>query len=84
MHKVLQPRDDVIRLYVSRKGESELATIEHSIGSWIQRLEDCIEKRGGRLITSTRNNTDDMKIKRIKITRKQKWQENNCINVLSD
>ena len=28
----------------------------------IQRLEDYTEKRGGRLVTATRNNTDSMKI----------------------
>ena len=31
--------------------------------------------RGGRLITATRNNTDDMRISRTAITRKQKWEE---------
>ena len=38
-------------------------------------LEDYIEKRRERLITTTRNNTDNTRINRTKITRKQKWEE---------
>ena len=41
----------------------------------IQRLEDYIQKRGGRLITATRNNTNDAKTNGATITRKQKWEE---------
>ena len=40
----------------------------------IQRLEDYIEKYGG-LITSIRNDTDNMMDNRMTITRKQKWEE---------
>ena len=36
-----------------------------------------IEKRGGRLITATRNNTDNTRIDRTKLTRKQKLVKNN-------
>ena len=44
MHKALHPRDDVDRLYVSRKeGGRELASIEDSVDASIQRLEDYIE-----------------------------------------
>ena len=43
MHKALLSRDDVDRLYVSRKeGGRGLASIEDSINSSIQRLEDYI------------------------------------------
>ena len=43
MHKALNPRDDVDRLYVSRKeGGRELASIENSDEASIQRLEDYI------------------------------------------
>ena len=38
----------------------------------IQRFEDYIEKRRGKLITATRNNTDNTRINRIKVTGKQK------------
>ena len=76
MHKVLHPRNYVNRLHISRKeGEKGLASIEDSIDASIQRLEDYIEKRGERLITANRNNTDNMRTKRTEITRKQKWKE---------
>ena len=45
MHKALHPRDDVDRLYVSRKeGGRGLATIEDSVDILIRRLEDYIRK----------------------------------------
>ena len=71
MHKALHPRDDVDRLYVSRKeGGRGLTSIEDSVDASI-RLEDYIEKRGGRLITATKSNTDNTMISRTTITRKQ-------------
>ena len=52
MHKALHPRDDVDRLYISRKeGERGLASIEDSVDASIQRLEDYIQKHEGGLIT---------------------------------
>ena len=46
LHKALHPRDDVDRLYVSRKeGGRGLASIEDSVDASIQRLEDYIEKK---------------------------------------
>ena len=51
-HKALHPRDDVDRLYVSRKeGRRGLASTEDSIEASIQRLEDNIEKHEGGLYT---------------------------------
>ena len=45
MHKALYHRDDVDRLYVSRKeGGRGFAGIEESVDASIQRLEDYIEK----------------------------------------
>ena len=45
MHKALNPRDGVDRLYVSRKeGERALSSIEDSVDASIQRLEDYIEQ----------------------------------------
>ena len=56
MRKALHPRDDVDKLFIWRKdGGRGLASIEASI----QRLEEYIEKLGERLITATRNNTDN-------------------------
>ena len=63
--------------YVPRKeGGRGLASIEDSVDTSIQRLEDYIKKRWGRLTTATRNNTDNTWINRTEITRKQKkWEE---------
>ena len=48
MHKALHPRDDVDRLYVSRKeGGREIASIEDSVDASIQRLEDYIKNTKG-------------------------------------
>ena len=56
MHKALHPRDDVDRPYVSREdGGRELASIEDSVDTSIQRLEDYIEK------TQTRTNYSHQK-----------------------
>ena len=66
MHKASHPRDDVDRLYVSRKeGARGLANIEDNVHASIQ-LEDYIGNHEQRLIVSIRNNTD----KRMIITRK--------------
>ena len=76
MHKALHPRDDVDRLYVSRKeGGRGLASIEDSVDTSIQQLEDYIEKHKRGLITAIRNNTDNTIDNRMTITRKQKWEE---------
>ena len=76
MHKALHPRDHVNRLYVSRRGGGRgLASIEDSMKILTQRLEDYIEKYGGRLIAATRNNTNDTRTSGMIITRKQKWKE---------
>ena len=45
MHEALHLRDDVGRLYVSRKeGGRGLDSIEDSVDASLQRLEDYIEK----------------------------------------
>ena len=75
MHKALHPRDDVDRLYVSRKeGGSGLASIEDTVDASLQRLEDYIEKHERGLITTVRNDTDNMINERMTTTRKQKWE----------
>ena len=74
IHKALHPRDEV-RLYVPRKeGGTGLASIEDSVDTSIQRLEDYIEKDERGRITAIRNNTDNTIDNRIIITRKQKWE----------
>ena len=76
MHKALHPRDDDDRLYKSRKeGGRGLASIEDSVDTSIQRLEDNIEKHGRGLITAIRNNTDNTIDDRMTTTRKLKWEK---------
>ena len=60
-------------MYREKKEEVDLPALK-SVDALIQ-LEGYIEKRGGKLITATRNNTDDKRISRTEITRKQKWEE---------
>ena len=89
MYKVLNPRDNVDSQYVSKKKrKNSLASIEDSVDASIQRLEEnykiYTEKRGGRLITATRSNTDDTRISRTTIIRKQIWKKNNFTDALSD
>ena len=80
MHKALPPRDVVDRLYVSKKeGGRGLASIEDTVDTSIQRLEDNIEKHERGLITAIRNNTDNTVDERMTTTRKQKWGENNSM-----
>ena len=76
MHKVLHPRDDVDRLYVSRKERGrELASIEDSVDASIQQLGDYIEKHERGLIRAIRNDTDNTIDDRMTTTRKQKWEK---------
>ena len=76
VHKALHSRDDVDRLYVSRKeGGRRLATTEDSAAASIQWLEDYIEKNERGLITTIRNDTDNTMANRMTITWKQKWEE---------
>ena len=58
-----------------KKSERGRASIQDGVNASIQRLEDYIKMRGGRLITATRNNIDNTSINRTKITRKEKWKE---------
>ena len=75
IHKALHPRDDVDRLYVSRKeGGRGLPSIEASFDASIQQLEDYIEKHERGLITAIRNDTDNTIDDRM-TTRKQKWEK---------
>ena len=75
MHKALHLRDDVDRLYVSRKeGGRGLASIKDTDDTSIQRLEDYIEKHERGLITTIRNDTDNTIDERMTTTRKQKWE----------
>ena len=75
IHKALHPRDDVDRLYVSRKeGGRGLTSIEDSVDASIQRFKDYLGKHDGGLFTAIRNDTDNTIDIRMTITRK-KWEE---------
>ena len=68
MHEALHSRDDIDRLYVSRKvGGRGLASIEDSVDASIQRLEDYLEKYERGLIAALGNDTDNSKGNRMTI-----------------
>ena len=69
MQKTFHLRDDVDRLYVPRKRGRRLASVDDSVDVLIQRLGDYIEKRGERLITAIRNNTDSTRTTAVSHTR---------------
>ena len=69
-------RDDIDRLYVSRKeGGRGLAGIEDSVDTSIRWLEDYVKKNKEMLITATTSNSNNTRVKRTTLTRKQKWEE---------
>ena len=77
MHKALHPRDDVDRLYVSRReGWRGLVSIKDSADASIKRLEDYIEKHERGLITAIKKDSNNMTDDKMTITRKQKWEKN--------
>ena len=75
IHKALHPRDDVDRIYVSKKeGGRGLTSIEDSVDSSIQRLEYYIEKHERGLFTAIRNDTDHTTDDTMTLTTKQKLE----------
>ena len=77
MHKALHLRDDVDRLYVSRKVEGKgLSCIENNVDASILRFKEYIEKHERGLMTAIKNDTDNTVINKITIARKQKWKKN--------
>ena len=83
MHKSLHPRDDVDRLYISRKERGiGRASIEDSVVASIQQPENYIEKHTEGLITEIINDTENTMANRMKINRKQKWYMLNAASVL--
>ena len=85
MHKALHPRYYVDRQYVSRRERGRgLTKIEGSVDASIHRLEDCIEKRRGRLITATRNKTKRYEDQQNDNKQETKVGRKNPMGVLSD
>ena len=76
MHKAINTRNDVDRLYVSRKeGGRRFASIEDSVVASTQLLVYYIEKHEVGQITAIRKDIDNTKTNRMKISWKQKWKE---------
>ena len=73
IHKAWHPREEVNRLYVSRKERGRgVASNEDSLDASIQRLEDYVEKFERGLITAFRNDADNTIDDRMTTTKKQK------------
>ena len=84
MHKTLHPRDDVDRLYVSRKeGGRGLANIEDRVDASIRWLEDYIEKQEGGLTTAIIKETGNTMDNIMTINWRQKWEEKHIMDVLN-
>ena len=72
MHKALHPRDDIDRLFVSRKeGGRGLTSIKDCIDASIQGLKDYIKKSKERLITVATSSIDNIRANK----KKRKWEE---------
>ena len=85
MHTGLHRWAEVDRPYVSRKeGRKELTRIKDSVNTSMQQAEDSIKKKGVKVIKTTRNNTESIRIKITKITRKQKGKEKYVMDISSD
>ena len=56
-----------------------LTSVKDSVDAPVQRLEDDIEKRGERLTTATRNNTDNTMSNRTKIIIKEKMRRKTTV-----
>ena len=79
MYKMLHPRDDEDKLYVTRKRRGKVLTsIEDCVDAAIQRLEEYAQKSNERLITAARksnNSRNNLRTNRkteITKSRKQK------------
>ena len=77
MHKNLQLRDDIDRLFVSRKeGGRGFACIENNKVATIQGLKEYSKKIKERLITGASHSTGNIRTNRKTAkTRKQEWEE---------
>ena len=69
----MHPRNNIDRLYVSRKeGGRGLAITDDRFDISIKHLEDYVKKNKERQIIATRNDTNNTRINRTTITRKEK------------
>ena len=70
-------------MYQGKEGGRGFASIEESVETSIQLLQDYIQKHDGGLVKDIRNDTVNTMDKRMAITRKQKWGENRSMGVLN-
>ena len=61
-------------MYLEKREEEDLPSIEDSGDTSIHRLKNYIQKQEGGLITATRHETENTMNNRMTITRKQKWE----------
>ena len=80
MHMTLHHRNALDRLYMRKMNCQNKDSVE----TWIQRLEDSREKRRERLITITRNNTDNRRSIERKLPEDKNRNEYEFMDVLSD
>ena len=75
-HEALHQRDGIDRQYVSIEGGWRgLTYIKNNVDTSIRRLEDNIKKNKERLLTATRNHTNNIRTNRTTINIKEKWEE---------
>ena len=75
-HNVLHIWNNIDGLYESKKeGGRGPANIEDNVDIPKRRFEDYIKKRKEKQVTAIRNNTNNSRIKRTTMCRKQKWEE---------
>ena len=70
MHKALHPRDDIDRLYMSRKEGRGHTTIEDSVAASIQGVEKYIKKELRKAYYSDQKHTDQQNNYKTEIGRK--------------
>ena len=87
MHETLDPKDDIDRLFVSKKeGGRGHVNIEYCIEATIQGLEECAKKSKERLITAAKHsniNSYQKKKKSInKKSRNKNWKKKTIVLIL--
>ena len=72
MHKALLLRDDIDYMHQEKKEEEDLPEYKITLMHRYIRIYKNVQRK---TFTATKNITDNMRINRRKITRKQKWEE---------
>ena len=76
MHRALDSRDDIYRLYISRKeGGGGLTNIKNSVDPSVRVPEEYIKKSKEKIIAASSSSIDNVRSIRKRKTKKQKWEE---------